>query len=104
MSFDINRTLEDMLGAIKEVVEDDWDNIRGYAREILDGEKETFVELSERFIRGEITEEELASELKDEKDTVGAQFKALNVRNKAAIQRAANKALDILYDAIKVAL
>lgn len=55
-------------------------------------------------LSGQLTDEELQSELEDEKDTVQAQLLALKVLNKATAQKAANAALDVLYKAVIAAL
>lgn len=101
MSFDINKTLQDMIAAIKGVVKDDWEDIEGYAKQIIEGEKQTLEELAKLRIKDDITDDELKSELDDEKKTVEAQLKALTVLNKAMAQKAANAALDVLFKAIK---
>ena len=104
MSFNIEAVLEDMLDAIKESTESDWNEIEGYLKEILENEKEVFKTLAEQRIRGEITEEELKSELEDEEDTLKAEFKALEVMTLAATQRAVNAAIDIFVKAVKEAI
>lgn len=104
MSFDIDAVLRDMLSAMKESVDADWDDVKGYAKQVLENEKEALSELAEQRLRGEITEEELKSELEDEKDTVKAEMKAIQVMNKAMAQRAANAAIDVLFNAIKAAI
>ena len=104
MSFDIDAVLGDMLTAVKDLVDADWDDVKGYAKQVFENEKEVLAELAEQRLRGEITEEELKSELDDEKDTVEAELKAIQVMTKAMAQRAANAAMDVLSKAIKAAL
>ena len=104
MSFDINATLADMLSAVKDSVEDDWDEIEGFAKTVLENEKEMLADLAEQRLRGEITEDELESELDDEKDTVEAEMQAIQVMTKAMAQKAANAAMDVMINAIKAAL
>jgi len=104
MSIDIDAVISDMLSAIKKSVDADWNDIRGYAKQILENEKETISELADQRLKGEITEEELTSELKDEKDTIEAELKAIQVMTKAMAQRAANAAIDILLNAIRSVL
>lgn len=55
-------------------------------------------------LSGQLTDEELQSEIEDEKDTVQAQLLALKVLNKATAQKAANAALNVLYNAVIAAL
>jgi hypothetical protein len=104
MSFNIDTTIEDMVTAVKGIVDEDKDKIKGYARQIFDEEKQTLNQLALLRVSGQITDEELQSELEDEKDTVQAQLLALKVLNKATAQRAANAALDVLYQAVIAAL
>lgn len=104
MSFDIDAVIGDMLAAVKDSVDADWDDIKGYAKQILENEKEALAELAEQRLRGEITEDELNSELEDEKDTVEAEFKAIQVMTKAMAQRAANAVIDVLFNAVKAAI
>jgi len=104
MSFDIEATIKSMLEAMKGVVGDNWKDVGSYAGQILQNKKEVFRQLVEEKLRGDITEDEFASELEDEKDTFEAELDALNVLKKAMIQKAVNAALDVLYKAIKMAL
>ena len=104
MNFDINAALNDMLMAMKDSVDADWGDVEGYAKQVLENEKEALANLAEQRLQGEITEEDLKSELEDEKDTVEAEMKAIRVMTKAMAQRAANAAMNELFNAIKVAL
>ena len=104
MSIDIDAVLGDMLAAVKDSIEADWDDIEGYAKQVLENEKDALAELAEQRLRGDLTEEELESELDDERDTVEAELKAIQVMTKAAAQRAANAAMDVLSKAISAAM
>jgi hypothetical protein len=104
MNFDIDAVLRDMTKAIQGVVRDDWENVGGYAKQILQNEKEALRELSEARISGAITDAELEQELEDEKATIEAEFKAVQVMAKVMAERAANAALDVLYKAIRAAI
>ena len=104
MSFDIDAVLDDMLTAMKGSIDADWDEVKGYAKKILQNEKEALANLAEQRLRNEITEEELKSELEDEKDTVEAEMKAVHVMTKAMTQRSVNAAIDVLFNAIKAAI
>jgi hypothetical protein len=104
MSFNIDTAIEDMVTAVKGIVDEDKDKIKGYARQIFDEEKQTLSQLAFLRMSGQITDEELQSELEDEKDTVQAQLLALKVVNKATAQKAANAALNVLYKSVIAAL
>lgn len=104
MSFNIQLVLQDMLGAIKDSTEADLSEIESYLKEILENEKEVFQTLAEQRIMGEITEDQLKSELEDEEDTLKAELKAIEVMTLAASQRAVNAAIDIFIKAVKEAI
>lgn len=104
MSFDIDAVLGDMFSSVKDCVDSDWNDIAGYVKEVLEIEKEVLLDLAEQRLRGDITDDELKSELDDEKDTVEAEMKAIQVMTKVMAQRAANAVIDVLYKAIKEAL
>ena len=104
MSFNIDTTLEDMVAAVKAIVDKDRHKISGYAKQIFDDEKKTLNQIALLRLSGQITDEELQSEIEDEKDTVQAQLLALKVLNKATAQKATNAALNVLYKAVIAAL
>jgi len=104
VSFDINAVLKDMLAAVKDTVGEDWGDIKDYAQQVLKNEKEMLDELAKQRLRGEITDEELLSELDDERDTVAAELRAIAAMNKAMAQGAAKAAMGVLFNAVKVAL
>jgi len=104
MSFDFNAVIGDMLAAMKESVDTDWDDVQGYAKQVIENERETLLELADQRLAGLLTDEELKSELEDEKATVAAQLKAVQVMSKAMAQRAANAAMDVLFNAVRAAL
>ena len=64
MSFDIDTVLGDMLVAVENSIDSDWDNVKGYAKQVLENEKETLAELAAQRISGDLTEEELKSEIR----------------------------------------
>lgn len=104
MSFNIETVMGDMLTAMKNSIDKDWDDIEDYAKLILENEKKALNNLAQQRLRNEITDEDLKSELDDEKDTIEAEMKALKVITKAMAQRATNAAMEILFNAIKIAL
>lgn len=104
MSFNIDATLEDMAAAVKGIVNKDRQKISGYAKQIFEEEKQTLNQIALLRLSGQLTDEELQSEIEDEKDTVQAQLLALKVLNKATAQKAANAALNVLYNAVIAAL
>jgi uncharacterized protein YbjQ (UPF0145 family) len=101
MSFNIEAVLGDMLTAVKNSVGSDWGDIEGYAKQVIENEKEMLADLAEQRLRGDLTEDELKSELEDEKDTIKAEMMAIWVMTKATAQRAANAIIDVLFKVIK---
>ncbi len=104
MNFDIDAVLADMLSAMEDSVDSDWRDVRDHAKQVLQNEKEALANLAEQRLRGDITEDELRSELEDERDTVEAEMKAVQVMTKAMAQQAADAAMGVLFKAIRAAL
>lgn len=104
MGFDIHATLNDMLEAVRKVVGDSWDDVGEYATQVFTDHAETLEELARMRLRNEITHAELKSELEDEKTTLEAELRAMQVLGKAVAQKAANAAIRAFIKAVKSAL
>lgn len=104
MAFDINETLADMLSAIKNVVSDNWDEVKSTANQFLNRKKERLQLLAELRITGELSQEKFESRLQDEKLIAEAELHAIAVISKAIAQKAANAAIDVLQKAVKTAI
>ncbi len=104
MTFDIDEVIREMIAAIAGVVQEDEGDISGYAKEIMEKEKETLAELSDLRLQGEIDDEEFQSEIEDEKETIAAELKAVVVMEKAMVQKAVNAAIDVLIKAVGMAV
>jgi len=104
MSFNMNSVLGDMLIAVKGSIEADWNTVNVYVKRVLQNEKEILAELAEQRLQGDITEAELESELEDERETIEAEFQAIQAMTKAMAQKAANAAVKVLFDAIRAAV
>ena len=104
MKFDINEVLANMLSAIKETVEDNWDVVKSTADQFLQRKKERLELLALLRIEGDLSQKKFESRLKDEKLIAEAELHAIAVISKAIAQRAANAALDVLKKAVKVAI
>ncbi|MCH6235358.1 hypothetical protein [Cognataquiflexum rubidum] len=104
MNFDINEVLFQMVGAIKQNVGENWDEVRNPANVFLQNRKERLALLAELLISKEITQERFDSRMEDEKLIAEAHFHAIAVISKAIAQRAANAAIDIFQKAVKTAL
>ncbi len=103
MSFDIDKTIDDMTAAAAKTAEGS-SEIAAYARQVLEGEKKTLKNLAELRISGDLTEEEFASELADEQKTIEAQLLALKAMKKAVLQKIVNAAVGALVSAVKSAV
>lgn len=104
MNFDINETLANMLGAIKDSVAENWDEVKPVANQFFQRKKERLELLAQLRISGDITQKKFMSRLEDEKLIVEAELHAIAVITKAIAQKAANAAMDVLVKAVKVAI
>jgi hypothetical protein len=104
MSFDISAVLGDMADAVTSIVKDDAGKIGGYAKTIMENEKEALEELALARLAGEISEEEFNDEIDREKKVVEAELLTLEIMTEAMAQKAVNTALDIFAKAVKIAL
>lgn len=101
ISFDIDATIKDMLAAAKGQVATGWNDIKKTAEGFLQNKKKRLNMLADYRLSNEINDEELLSFLNDEKTLLASEVAALKVISKAVAQKAANAALDVLYNAIK---
>ena len=104
MSFDLNKTLEDMLAATKAVFADEWPNVKDDMQRVLNDEKEALKDIAEARIRGEINDEELEEQLKDEKEAFEAGLSMVSASSKAKIQHALNAASEVFWNAVRAAI
>jgi len=104
MSFDIGAVLGDMVGAVRNVVSDDSGKISGYAKRIMENEREALEELAQARLSGEISEEEFNDEIEREKKVIEAEFLMLEIMNKAMAQKAVNSAIDVFTKAVRLAI
>jgi hypothetical protein len=104
MNFDINEVLANMLSAIKETVDDNWDEVKNTANQFLQRKKERLELLAELRISNELSQEKFESRLADEKLITEAELHAIAVISKAIAQKATNAAMDVLEKAVKIAI
>jgi hypothetical protein len=104
MNFDINEVLANMLSAIKETVDDNWDEVKNTANQFLQRKKERLELLAELRISNELSQEKFESRLADEKLIAEAELHAIAVISKAIAQKATNAAMDVLEKAVKLAI
>lgn len=104
MSFDIEKTLGDMTAAISGVISSEWPNVQACISKAMDDEKVAFADIAKARLDNEIDDEDMQSQLEDEKVALEAALLACQVKAKAMAQKAANAAVDVLKAAIKAAL
>jgi hypothetical protein len=104
MSFDLNKTLQDMLAAAKAVFGDEWPDAKDDMQRVLNDEKEALKDIAEARIRGEINDEELEEQLKDEKEAFEAGLSMVSASTKATIQHALNAASEVFWNAVRAAI
>lgn len=104
MNFNINDVLADMLSAIKRSVGDNWDEVKSTAKQFLKNEKERLELIAELHISGELSQKKFEDRLLDNKVIVEAELNSLTVISKVMAQNAANAAIEVLDNAVKVAI
>ena len=102
MKINIDTVVTDMLSAMKEVFSGGWKKVEPVVRQFVRNRKKRLEMLAEFYLNGEITQQELEQRLKEERTVFGAELEALKVASKALTQKAANRAIDVLSNAIKV--
>lgn len=104
MKFNIETVLSDMLAAMKSTVSKDWKKLKPYAEQFLQNKKSRLVLIADLRITGELNQEDFESRLEDEKLILEAELNALAVISKAIVQNAVNSAMNILENAVKIAI
>lgn len=104
MSFEIEAVLKEMSSAMRDAVEDDASDIRSYAAQVLQNEKDSLQELGEARIRGEISASVFDAEIEREKKVVEVELLTLQIMTDAAAEKAVNAALNVFVEAVKKAL
>ena len=104
MSFDIETVLKDMASAAAESSSDRTNEIKQYAKTILENEKNSLKELGQARIKKEISEEVFDREVEREKKVVETELLAIEIMTKAMAQKAVNAAIDVFTKAVKAAI
>lgn len=104
MAFDIDQTLHNMLDAVSGELSDGWSDIKSCAERALQDEKESLQDIIQAYEAGDLTEEDLESQLEDEKVALETSLLACQVKTKVMAQNAANAAINALTAAIKLAI
>jgi len=104
MSFDIEKVSNEMISAARAVLFAESPKIQSCIQAAFKEEQNVLETIANARLKGDIDDEELKSQLEDEKDVLKAALLACKVKEKAAAQKAVNAAIKVLSDAIKVAI
>ncbi len=104
MAFDLDRTLADMLSAISRAAAEDWPEIRLCVKRALIDERYALEAIAAARLNGEIDDLDMHSQLEDEKKVLEALLLVCRIKTKAAAQKAANAAIELLNEAVQAAL
>jgi len=104
MSFDLNKTLEEMVGAATGVLSKDATKIQACVRRAVDESRAELEIIAQNRLSGAYDDDDVESELEDEGKTLRSALLACKVQGKAAVQKAVNAAFGVLKKAIKAAL
>lgn len=104
MNFDINEVTANMLSAVQGTLKEDWDLVKKNASIFIQNRKLRLELLTQMRITGEISNDFFAKRLEDEKQLLVSELHAMVIINKVAAQNAANAAIKVLEDAVKVVL
>lgn len=104
MSFDTEGTFEDMIAAVSGVLSGEWPELKDCVEKAFKDEKEALEVIALMRLAGDIDDEDLKSNLEDEKLVLEAALLACQVRAKVIAENAANAAIDVLNKAILAAL
>lgn len=104
MAFDFENTLKGMLAAAHGVVKKELPQVKECVEHVLREEEEVLKEIAQARLDGKINDDELKSQLEDEKEVVEVAMLACSVRAKKLAQEAANAAIKVLHDAVGAAI
>jgi hypothetical protein len=104
MSFDINTIINNMKNAAAGAVKDELEDIPAYLNQIFENEKEALKNLAEARLAGEISDKEFQNELTREKKVLEAEMLTISIMTKAVAQKAINAAMNVLVDAVRLAI
>lgn len=104
MSFDMDKTLNDMVSAASGVLSKDASKVQTCVRRAHEESREALEDIARKRVAGDYDDDDVESELEDEGQTLKAALLACKVQAKAAAQKAINAAFDVLRRAIKAAL
>lgn len=101
MAFDLERTLEEMADAARRALSRDAREAKAAAENVLDDQREALEAIARARLAGEIDDEQMEEQLRDEKLAFQAGLSLVRAAGKAAVQKAANAAFAVLAKAIR---
>lgn len=104
MAFDFEGTMTAMLDAAAAELAEQSDEVQAAISQVVEDEREALRMIAEARLADEISEEEMESELEDEKLVMDAAAAMIRAVTKSAAQKAINAAVDTLRDAVAAAL
>lgn len=104
MAFDIDETINGMMSAVSGVISDEWPGVKDCVKNAFEDEKDALSDIAEARINNEINDDDVESNLEDEKVALEAALLVCQVKGKVMAQNAANAAINVLKEAIEVAL
>jgi hypothetical protein len=101
MSLDINELLANMLKAVKGSLADDWVVAQQGVNMFIEKRKSRLELLIQLRVDNEVSQEFFMKLIGNEREIFESELHAIAIISKAAAQRAANAAIDVLQNAIK---
>lgn len=105
MSFNIEKTLDEMAAAAAAVVKNDLPEAEELLKQVIEDEKQALKEITDAYLkRMKQLQEDLKSQLEDEKKVIESAKLLAKVKGKKAVEDAINAAMDVFWKAVKAAL
>jgi len=104
MAFDIGAVLRDMASAAGDVLAGEGPKVNSCIKAAIEEEKDALEAIAKARLDDEIDDADMKSQITDEKEALRAALLACEVKGKMAVQKAANAAIKVFSDAVKVAL
>ena len=104
MSFNAEQAEKDMLASVQAVMGGEWSKIRDAMQQVLKDEREALQKIAAAYAAGKINDDDLKSQLEDERDTLKAGLSMVKAVSTAAIQKAVNAAIDTFWKAVSAAM
>lgn len=104
MKFDIDKTLANMIEAIKDSLGKNWKSGKETVEQFLQARKMRLDFIIMARLEEEISDGFFKKSMEEEEKILAAELHAVAIIAKAAAQHAANAALEVLYKAVRTAL